>query len=124
MTALQIIVSVLMFVVVLIGIQKKFHPVTVLLAVGVVVLFLWGGIMGVTAAETPSGSYWLDAFESFKDACMEYISSTGLTVMTVLGYVALMDHLKATDLFAYYLSRPLRKSRAPIWWAPWSFSSV
>ena len=113
MTALQIIVSVLMFVVVLIGIQKKFHPVTVLLAVGVVVLFLWGGIMGVTAAETPSGSYWLDAFESFKDACMEYISSTGLTVMTVLGYVALMDHLKATDLFAYYLSRPLRKVKSP-----------
>ena len=113
MTALQIIVSVLMFAVVLIGIQKKFHPVTVLLAVGVVVLFLWGGIMGVTSAETSSGNYWLDAFESFKDACMEYISSTGLTVMTVLGYVALMDHLKATDLFAYYLSRPLRKVKSP-----------
>ena len=53
MTALQIIVSVLMFAVVLIGIQKKFHPVTVLLAVGVVVLFLWGGIMGVTSVGDP-----------------------------------------------------------------------
>ena len=113
MAALQIIISILMFVVVLIGIQKKFHPVTVLLAVGVVVLFLWGGITGTTAAETSSGNYWLDAFECFWDACMEYISSTGLTVMTVLGYVALMDHLKATDLFAYYLSRPLKKVKSP-----------
>ena len=47
MAAIQIIVSVLMFVVVLIAIQKKFHPVTTLLAVGVVVLFFWGGIMGL-----------------------------------------------------------------------------
>lgn len=113
MAALQIIVSVLMFAVVLFAIQKKFHPVTTLLAVGVVVLFLWGGIMGVTGVEASSGSFWLDAFEAFKESSMTYIASTGLTVMTVLGYVALMDHLHATDLFAYYLSRPLKKVKSP-----------
>ena len=113
MSALQVIVSILMFVVVLVAIQKKFHPVTTLLAVGVVVLALWGGIFGLTAAETSSGNFWLDAFECFKDASMSYISSTGLTVMTVLGYVSLMDHLKATDMFAYYLSRPLQKVKNP-----------
>lgn len=113
MAALQIIVSVLMFGVVLFAIQKKFHPVTTLLAVGVVVLFLWGGIMGVTGVEASSGSFWLDAFEAFKESSMTYIASTGLTVMTVLGYVALMDHLHATDLFAYYLSRPLKKVKSP-----------
>lgn len=113
MVALQIIVSVLMFVIILVAIQKKFHPVTTLLAVGVVVLVLWGGISGVSGAATSSGSYWLDAFEVFKESCMTYISSTGLTVMTVLGYVALMDHLHATDLFAYYLSRPLKKVKNP-----------
>lgn len=109
MSALQIIVSVLMFAVVLVAIQKKFHPVTTLLAVGVVVLVLWGGIFSVTGAATPTGSYWLDAFQVFQESSMTYIASTGLTVMSVLGYVALMDHLKATDMFAYYLSRPLKK---------------
>lgn len=113
MAALQIIVSILMFAIVLVAIQKKFHPVTVLLAVGVVVLFLWGGISGVTAAETSSGSFWLDAFECFKDSSMTYIASTGLTIMTVLGYVTFMDHLHATDLLAYYLSRPLKKVKSP-----------
>lgn len=113
MAALQIIVSILMFVVVLVAIQKKFHPVTTLLAVGVVVLVLWGGIFSVTGAETSSGSFWLDAFEVFKESCMTYIASTGLTVMSVLGYVALMNHLHATDLFAYYLSRPLKKVKNP-----------
>ena len=113
MAALQIIISVLMFAVVLFAIQKKFHPVTTLLAVGVVVLFLWGGIVGVTGVEAPTGSFWLDAFEAFKESSMTYIASTGLTVMTVLGYVALMDHLHATDLFAYYLSRPLKKVKSP-----------
>ena len=54
MAAIQIIVSVLMFVVELIAIQKKFNPVTTLLAVGVVVLFFWGGIMGVTGVEASS----------------------------------------------------------------------
>ena len=87
MAALQIIISVLMFAVVLFAIQKKFHPVTTLLAVGVVVLFLWGGIVGVTGVEAPTGSFWLDAFEAFKESSMTYIASTGLTVMTVLGYV-------------------------------------
>lgn len=113
MAAIQIIVSVLMFVVVLIAIQKKFHPVTTLLAVGVVVLFFWGGIMGVTGVEASSGSFWLDAFEAFRESSMSYIASTGLTVMSVLGYVALMDHLHATDLFAYYLSQPLKKVKNP-----------
>ncbi len=113
MAALQIIISVLMFAVVLFAIQKKFHPVTTLLAVGVVVLFLWGGIVGVTGVEAPTGSFWLDAFEAFKESSMTYIASTGLTVMTVLGYVALMDHLHATDLFAYYLSRPLKRVKSP-----------
>lgn len=113
MEALQIIISVLMFVVILIAIQKKFHPVTALLAVGVTALFFWGGIMGISGAETSSGSYWLDAFEVFKESALTYIGSTGLTVMTVLGYVALMDHLHATDMFAYYLSRPLKKVKNP-----------
>lgn len=113
MAALQIIVSILMFAVVLFAIQKKFHPVTTLLAVGVVVLFFWGGIMGVTGVETSTGNFWLDAFEAFKESSMSYIASTGLTVMTVLGYVSLMDHLHATDLLAYYLSVPLKKMKSP-----------
>jgi len=113
MAALQIIVSILMFVIVLVAIQKKFHPVTVLLSVGVVILFFWGGIVGVTGAAESCGNYFLDAFETFKESSMTYIASTGLTVMTVLGYVSLMDHLKATDLFAYYISRPLRKIKSP-----------
>lgn len=113
MAALEIIISMLMFVIVLIAIQKKFHPVTTLLAVGVVVLCIWGTIMGVSGAETSSGSFFLDAFEVFKESSLTYIASTGLTVMTVLGYVAFMDHLHATDLFAYYLSRPLKKLKNP-----------
>lgn len=113
MQALQIVISILMFAVVLVAIQKKFHPVTTLLAVGVVVLFLWGGIFGVSGAEVSTGSAWLDAFEVFKDSSMTYIASTGLVVMSVLGYVALMDHLHATDLFAYYLSTPLKKVKSP-----------
>lgn len=113
MTALQIIVSILMFAVVLVAIQKKFHPVTTLLAVGVVVLVLWGGIFSVTGAETTTGSFWLDAFQVFQESSMTYIASTGLTVMSVLGYVSLMDHLHATDMFAYYLSTPLKKVKNP-----------
>lgn len=113
MAALQIVVSVLMFAIVLLAIQKKFHPVTALLSVGIVVLFFWGGIFGVTGAAESSGSFFLDAFEAFKESSLTYIASTGLTVMTVLGYVSLMDHLKATDLFAYYISRPLKKVKSP-----------
>ena len=51
MAALQIIISVLMFAVVLFAIQKKFHPVTSLLDVRVVVHNDRGGIFCETGHE-------------------------------------------------------------------------
>ena len=98
-----------MFAAVLVAIIKKFHPVTVLLAVSVVVMVIWGPIFGVSGVEESSGSFILDAFEAFGESALTYITSTGLTVMSVLGYVAFMDYLHATDMFAYYISRPLKK---------------
>lgn len=113
MEIVRIVVSVLMFVVVLIAIQKKYNPVTTLLMIGTLVLLVWGICTGFTAMDPSSGSVVLDAFENFKEACVSYVSGSGIIIMSVLGYVSYMNHLKATDLFAQYLSTPLKKVKNP-----------
>lgn len=113
MEVVKIIVSILMFVIVLIAIQKKFNPVTTLLMTGTLVLVIWGIATGVGAIDPSTGSAFMDSFEYFKTACISYFSSGGIIIMSVLGYVAYMNHLKATNLFAQFLSAPLKKIKNP-----------
>ena len=113
MAIVQVVISILMFVAILIAIQKKFNPITTLLMTGTVVLLLWGIFTGYTPlGEATTGSPILDTFEYFKTVCINYFPN-GIIIMSVLGYVGYMNHLKASDLFAQFLSKPLRKLKNP-----------
>ena len=113
MAAVKIIISILMFVVILIAIQKKYNPITTLLMTGTVVLLLWGVFTGYTPlGDATTGSFILDTFEYFKTVCISYFP-TGIIIMAVLGYVGYMNNLQATDQFAQLLAKPLRKMKNP-----------
>ena len=113
MAIVQVVVSILMFVAILIAIQKKFNPITTLLMTGTVVLLLWSIFTGYTPlGEATTGSAILDTFEYFKAVCIKYFPS-GIIIMAVLGYVGYMNNLQATDLFAQFLAKPLRKLKNP-----------
>lgn len=113
MDAVKVIISLLMFVIVLIGIQKKYNPITVLLMTGMGVILIYGGLTGITSAANTTGNVWLDAFEVFGEQAVSYFSSSGIIIIWVLGYVSYMNYLKASNLFAHYLSAPLRKLKNP-----------
>lgn len=113
MEIIQVIVSILMFVVILVAIQKKFNPITTLLITGTAVLLLWSIFTGYTPlGEATTGSHILDTFEYFKTVCINYFP-TGIIIMAVLGYVGYMNNLQATDQFAQLLAKPLRKMKNP-----------
>ena len=113
MQIIQILICVAMFVSVLLAIKKGYNTIPVLLLVGSLVIFVYGGFTGISSAAVSTGSVWLDAFQVFQEQMVSFFAGNGIIIVFVLGYVAYMNHLKATDLFAYYISKPLRKLKQP-----------
>lgn len=94
------------------AIMKKFHPVMTLWAVGTVALIIVAIVNGTSPTAASSGNVILDVFEYFKECCSSQFGGNALLIMSVMGYVGYMNYLKAGDLFAVYVARPLQKIRA------------
>lgn len=110
--AVSVIFALLMLAVLVWAIMKKLQPVMVLWVIGTVVLIIIGIINGAGVAATSSGNAVLDAFEYFKECMGSQFSGNALLIMSVMGYVGYMNYLKAGDLFAVYVARPLQKLKA------------
>ena len=110
---IPIIVTLIMLAVLILGIVKKANIQMLLLSVGVITLLGYSLITGNSVAATPSGSVFWDVFEVIKEQAISNLSGVGLIVMSVMGYVAYMNYMKASQLFAYVVSKPLKKIRKP-----------
>lgn len=108
----SVIFALVMLAVLVWGIMKKFHPVMVLWAVGTIALIIVAIVNGTSPTAATSGNGILDAFEYFKECCGSQFAGNALLIMSVMGYVGYMNYLKAGDLFAVYVARPLQKIRA------------
>lgn len=108
----SVLFALVMLVVLVWAIMKKFHPVMTLWAVGTIALILLAIINRTDIAAVSSGNVILDAFEYFKECCGSQFAGNALLIMSVMGYVGYMNFLKAGDLFAVYVARPLQKIRA------------
>ncbi len=54
-----------------------------------------------------TGSNFIDIFELIKTKFVSTLSSNGLIIMAVMGFVAYRNHIKASTMLAYMASRPL-----------------
>ncbi len=111
-SAVSVLFALVMLAVLVWAIVKKFHPVMTLWAVGTISLILLAIVTHTGAAAVSSGNVILDAFEYFKECCGSQFSGNALLIMSVMGYVGYMNFLKAGDLFAVYVARPLQKIQA------------
>ncbi len=110
---IPIIVTLLMLAVLILGIIKKANIQMLLLSVGVITLLGYTLVTGNSVAAAPSGSLFWDVFELVKEQAVSNLSGVGLIVMSVMGYVAYMNYMKASQLFAYVVSKPLKKIKQP-----------
>lgn len=108
----SVIFAVAMLVLLVWAIMKKLQPVMVLWVIGTIALIIVGVVNHGGIAEASSGSAVLDAFEYFKECMGSQFAGTALLIMSVMGYVGYMNYLKAGDLFAVYVARPLQKLKA------------
>ena len=115
MTApVQIIGTVVMLALLVFALVRKANIVASLIGIGIlgqVVACLLNGVTPMGDAST--GSFIIDIFESIGGVMSNQAGNNGLIIMSVIAYVAYMDHLKASTLFGIYCARPLKKLKNP-----------
>ncbi len=107
---IQILVTVLMIVVVMLAIIKKFHATTVLFAVSIVALLGYSLVTGTSVmGENSTGNLFLDVFELLRQTTETQVAGNGLICMLFMGYIQMMEKLQASDLFAMYIGKVISK---------------
>lgn len=111
---IPIICTLLMIVIVIAGVVKKFHPVTVFFAVSLVSLAIWSLVTGQSAVgDATTGNLFLDIFEYAYSIIQTQISGTMLICASIFGYVGFMNKIGASQAFTAILARPLSKIKQP-----------
>ncbi len=99
---------------ILVVVGKKFYVASSFLTLGFISLFLVTVITGQSVlGDAGSGSIFIDIFEVMAKAVTTSLGTTGLVIMTVMGYVGYMNHIKASELFGIIVAKPLKKIKSP-----------
>ena len=113
MGIVKIILTLVLFLGVIYALNKKLSPAITLTMFGFLAIFIGGLLNGYQVlGEETTGNLVFDIFEYFRaSAVVSTISKMGIRIMSILTYVAFMDHLKATKMFALLVSRPIMKMK-------------
>ena len=110
----EILCTLLMIAIVIIGVVKKFHPVSVFFAVSFVSLIIWSLVTGQSAmGEDGVGNPILDVFEYTYSIIKTQISGNVLICASIFGYVGFMNKIGASQAFTVLLAKPLSKIKQP-----------
>ncbi len=87
---------------------KNYNPQWVLLFAGILMIAI-AAILGITpvSPSQSTGSTIFDVFKIIEDKFLTSIVKLGFMIMTIGGYVALMNRIKATDAMVYIATKPL-----------------
>lgn len=128
MTGVKLIITFALFIVILFALKKKINFAVALTMTGIAGIFIGGLLNGTTPMEENStGILFFDVFEYFKSSgIVGTITGAGINILTIVGYVAYMDHLKASTLFALLAAKPIMKikNKYLIAWATFIFASL
>jgi DcuC family C4-dicarboxylate transporter len=100
--------SVLFIVITAIFLYKRYNPQGVLIVSGVL-MFLLALLLGTHAIELtkPTGNGFFDLFKAVDEGFTSNLVRAGFMIMTIGGYVAYMNKIKATNALVYVSMKPL-----------------
>lgn len=114
MGLVRIVLTVLVVMFIFLAIYKKLNTATTLLVSGLLILFLYILITGTTlVVDITTGNNYLDIFQVMKYAFVKQLSSTGILIMSVMGFVSYMNHIKASKMLALLVAKPLINFKRP-----------
>lgn len=111
----SVILGLVMIVITAYLVVKKFYPQAVLLASGLIMLFLSIPLKSaeVLAEEASTGSTILDIFELIRVTMADTFSGLGMTIMAVGGFALYMEKIGASRTLVEIASAPLQKIKKP-----------
>lgn len=105
--AVLVMIALLVF-----SLKKKLNVLTTMFWMGLIVLGIVTICTGVSVlGENTTGSKFIDLFESVANTFSTTLTGTGLPLMSVMAYVAYMEHLKASQLFSVLITKPVKKAK-------------
>ncbi|MCD8196789.1 MAG: C4-dicarboxylate transporter DcuC [Lachnospiraceae bacterium] len=111
---IAIIATLLLIVIVVAGVVKKYHPVSVFFSVSFIALIVWTLATGTSAmGEETCGNLILDVFEYAYSIIKTQLSGTMLICASIFGYVGFMNKIGASQAFTAILAKPLSKIKQP-----------
>ncbi|MFZ7132533.1 MAG: C4-dicarboxylate transporter DcuC [Eubacteriales bacterium] len=115
MELIQVLSTLLIIVLLIIGISKKFYTATTMLLVAIATLIVYTLVTGnsVMEVEAASGSKIIDVFEFVKTRFLSTFASNGIIMLPVFGYSIYMNNIGASKLFALVGSQPVKNSKNP-----------
>ena len=122
MGTLNLLITLILFAVLLYGIQKKCNLATLLFFVSIAGLVYMTFTGTILLEDKSSGSLFFDIFEYIYIQMQNGIAGTVLTVLMIFGYLEIMTKIHATDMLASKASRLLSGIKNPYLLA--SFSIV
>lgn len=108
MTNAAAVISLVFIVVTAFFLYKKYHPQGVLIVSGVG-MFFCALMLGTHAIELtkPTGTTFFDLFKAIDENFTSNLMRAGFMIMTIGGYVAYMNQIKATNALVYVSMKPL-----------------
>lgn len=87
---------------------KRYNPQSVLLFSGLLMMAV-AALLGIEplTVKSATGAEVFDLFKVVEEKFLTSIVSLGFMIMTIGGYVALMNKIKATDVMVYIATKPL-----------------
>lgn len=87
---------------------RNYNPQGVLILSGLIMMGIATAIgMSAVVVEKPSGSFVFDMIQIIDEGIVTNLSRIGVMIMTIGGYVAFMNAIKATDALVYLAIKPL-----------------
>lgn len=110
---LEVSISLIVILMVVFLITKKFNA-TIALAIGGIVLLFAAAALGhpILGPEETTGFIWLDPFKKIELSFLSNLGNIGLTIMTLFGYSSYMNLIGANDVTVNIMTKPLGKIKS------------
>lgn len=110
---LEVSISLIVILMVVYLITKKFNA-TIALAIGGLILLFAAAALGhpLLDAKETTGLIWLDPFKKIELVFLNNLGNIGLTIMTLFGYSSYMNLIGANEVTVNLMTKPLGKIKS------------
>ncbi len=111
---IQILLTIAMLALMVFLLSKKVSPAMCMLGIAMITLLIYTAVSGQSILGDASiGNKYLDVFELIYTTASNSFKKNVLIVMAVMGYVSYMNYMKASEMFAVVVSKPIMMLKSP-----------